>query len=759
MKSSSIIKTRSLDLLQGCAVGFLSALLSNARVLGSFSPFGISFAAAIPKEYSLFALAGSACGYVIFGGITDNSSYIAALLLVTIFKFFIHLKGHTAETDSVIQGVIASVSLLTTTVISIVLHPVSTITILLKGSEVLLCGSMAFMVSMVVHSLSSPSHEYRFVEKASFAILCTITFLSLAPLELWNFRVARIIGIICICIGMYWIGYAGGVLVAILFTIAMTLYDTNLAVSSGCLIVAAFIGGVFRPLGKIAQVTMFIASATFSAVVLGVEQVTTLDMVEVLLGSAVFFFFPDNILNRLFTKEKIPKVHRTHTDGMTSKLEFVADSLTDLQHSIEKVSNHMEAAAENDIFHIYAKTSEKVCKNCGLNTFCWGAAYGDMTHALNNLTKLLRTKGKVEKDTAPFFFQQKCCQPEEFLQEINLNYKEFLAKEAATRRVVEARLMAINQLEGISGMLCEMSKELSDIIANDPKANLVVQEAFQEIGCQPKEIHCYYDKYDRLYCDIYLAQRPDDFHLEQISEQLTEHLNREMELPSVVSSDLSTKVSYFERANFRVDFHASQISNNNNRYCGDSFEYFMDSKGFAHIILSDGMGSGARAAVDSTMTCSIARKLLQTGFGFDATFQLVNLAFLVKSREESLATLDVCTIDLYTGMAEFAKSGAASSFVMRNGKVVRIECSSLPIGILQGIQYDKEDMKLNRGDLVVMVSDGALASGEDWISSELELYSQLSSREISQKLCAEAQRRRIDGHSDDITVVAIRLKK
>ena len=58
-----------------------------------------------------------------------------------------------------------------------------------------------------------------------------------------------------------------------------------------------------------------------------------------------------------------------------------------------------------------------------------------------------------------------------------------------------------------------------------------------------------------------------------------------------------------------------------------------------------------------------------------------------------------------------------------------------------------------------MVSDGALASGEDWISSELELYSQLSSREISQKLCAEAQRRRIDGHSDDITVVAIRLKK
>ena len=99
MKSSSIIKTRSLDLLQGCAVGFLSALLSNARVLGSFSPFGISFAAAIPKEYSLFALAGSACGYVIFGWITDNSSYIAALLLVTFFKFFTPLYRKCCQPD------------------------------------------------------------------------------------------------------------------------------------------------------------------------------------------------------------------------------------------------------------------------------------------------------------------------------------------------------------------------------------------------------------------------------------------------------------------------------------------------------------------------------------------------------------------------------------------------------------------------------------------------------------------------------------
>ena len=63
------------------------------------------------------------------------------------------------------------------------------------------------------------------------------------------------------------------------------------------------------------------------------------------------------------------------------------------------------------------------------------------------------------------------------------------------------------------------------------------------------------------------------------------------------------------------------------------------------------------------MTCNFVLKLLKAGFGFDAALKLINSALLVKAGDESLATLDIGCIDLYTGNAEFLKAGAACSFV------------------------------------------------------------------------------------------------
>lgn len=66
---------------------------------------------------------------------------------------------------------------------------------------------------------------------------------------------------------------------------------------------------------------------------------------------------------------------------------------------------------------------------------------------------------------------------------------------------------------------------------------------------------------------------------------------------------------------------------------------------------------------------------------------------------------------------------------------------------------------LDSGDVVVMVSDGVLETGTEWVEAELELYGDKSPKELAEDICREAQRRRIDGHSDDITVLAARLKK
>ena len=167
------------------------------------------------------------------------------------------------------------------------------------------------------------------------------------------------------------------------------------------------------------------------------------------------------------------------------------------------------------------------------------------------------------------------------------------------------------------------------------------------------------------------------------------------------------------------------------------------------------MGSGGRAAVDSAMTCGLLMRMLRCGFAFDAALKLVNAALLVKSSDESLATLDVVRLNLFNGQVELFKAGAAPTFVRRNGMTGAIACSSLPVGILKGVCCEKRTLTLGKGDILVQVSDGVIGEDYEWIGSVLELWRDGTAAELAEKIAAEAVRRRIDGHEDDITVTVI----
>ena len=105
------------------------------------------------------------------------------------------------------------------------------------------------------------------------------------------------------------------------------------------------------------------------------------------------------------------------------------------------------------------------------------------------------------------------------------------------------------------------------------------------------------------------------------------------------------------------------------------------------------------------------------------------------------------------------KAGAAPTFVRHGNKVVRIESSSLPAGILMGVGFEKKSMTLGDNDLVVMVSDGCLAPDEEWIQAEIETYGRKDAEELTQRLITQAQKRQPDGHDDDITVIAARISR
>ena len=130
---------------------------------------------------------------------------------------------------------------------------------------------------------------------------------------------------------------------------------------------------------------------------------------------------------------------------------------------------------------------------------------------------------------------------------------------------------------------------------------------------------------------------------------------------------------------------------------------------------------------------------------------------MVRTGDETLATLDVLCIDLTTGKGECLKAGAPVTFLRHKGEVRKVTFPSLPAGILQDITFGSEKFQLSCGDLVLMVSDGALCDGEDWIAEELARWKggASSMKLLSETILARAQQRRSDQHDDDITALAV----
>ena len=168
------------------------------------------------------------------------------------------------------------------------------------------------------------------------------------------------------------------------------------------------------------------------------------------------------------------------------------------------------------------------------------------------------------------------------------------------------------------------------------------------------------------------------------------------------------------------------------------------------------MGTGSRAAVDSAMAAELFSKLVKSGLGFDSALRIANSALLVKSSDESLATLDAVCLDLYTGKADFMKAGAAATFIRHKDSVAMLEQASLPIGILRDISFSRATAPLSKGDVILMVSDGILGDCNTWIQHELKQWStEKSPDDLAHLILNGACERKMGKHLDDMTVIAV----
>jgi stage II sporulation protein E len=143
---------------------------------------------------------------------------------------------------------------------------------------------------------------------------------------------------------------------------------------------------------------------------------------------------------------------------------------------------------------------------------------------------------------------------------------------------------------------------------------------------------------------------------------------------------------------------------------------------------------------------------------------MVNSALVLNGREGMFSTLDLCAVDLYSGICSFLKAGASATFIRRDHWVEAIESESLAAGLIQQMDFELASRKLYHGDYLIMMTDGVLDALPKEREEETMKEIILDVRQETPKDMSRGILERVLGYSDyhardDMTVLVAGLWK
>jgi stage II sporulation protein E len=159
----------------------------------------------------------------------------------------------------------------------------------------------------------------------------------------------------------------------------------------------------------------------------------------------------------------------------------------------------------------------------------------------------------------------------------------------------------------------------------------------------------------------------------------------------------------------------------------------------------------------------LLQKFLLSGIEEKIAIKSVNSVLSLRTTDEIFSTLDLAMIDLQDAKAKFLKICSIPSFIKRGDKVMKIESSNLPMGIIQEFDVDVVCEDLKAGDLLIMMSDGIFEAPKHvenfdfWMKRKIKELQTDDPQEIADLILEEVIRVRgtID---DDMTIVTAKIK-
>ncbi|WP_210367837.1 stage II sporulation protein E [Bacillus sp. REN3] len=772
-------KIESILVKRGYLFLFIGFLLGRALILAKLTPFSLPFFAAVylirkdRAPIALFGLVAGAATLSLGDAVYTFGSLILFLLIYRLTKkwfnnglkvlpfyiFFTIFAGKLLKalimtgTISLYEGMMAGVE---------------------AGLSLVL--TFIFLQSIPLLMTSKRKQSLKTEEIVCLIIMLASVMTGTIGWSLYELSIEHVMSRYLVLLFAFVAGATVGSTVGVVTGLIFSLANVSSFFHMSLLAFSGLLGGLLKE-GKKPGVALGLFIATLLIGMYGEGGgALSKTMMESAAAVLLFFLTPQSLTSKMakyipgtpeYTAEqqqymrKMRDVTAQRVVQFSNVFEALSKSFTTLHSQDETIET------DRDLDYFLSNVTEKTCQTCFKKDHCWtrnfNTTYDYMSEIMHEMDQ---HSGNVHPKLSREW-DRHCTRSKKVMEIMQQQLTYYQANKKLKKQVQESRRLVADQLLGVSEVMGDFAKEIQRERENHHKQEEQILDALQGFGIHIEHVEIYSLEQGNVDIDMTIPYCQGHGECEKLIAPMLSDILQENIL--VDSEECSTFPNGFCHVTFRsakayiVTTGVAHAAKDGDLVSGDSYSTIELSGGKYAIAISDGMGNGERAHSESRDTLLLLQQILQSGIEEKVAIKSVNSILSLRTTDEIFSTLDLVVIDLQNASSRFLKIGSTPSFIKRNGKIIKVQASNLPMGILQEFEVDVVGEQLKAGDLLIMMSDGVFEGPKHVENYDLWMKRKISELEtddpqaIADLIMEEVIRSRGGSIEDDMTVVAAKI--
>lgn len=220
--------------------------------------------------------------------------------------------------------------------------------------------------------------------------------------------------------------------------------------------------------------------------------------------------------------------------------------------------------------------------------------------------------------------------------------------------------------------------------------------------------------------------------------------------------------------NLCIDLGYKSVNHYGEELCGDHIEIVEQDENSSVIVLADGLGSGVKASILSTLTSKIISTMMAAGLPIDECVSTIAATLPVCSeRRVAYSTFTIMHI-IDNEVMEMIQYDNPQVIMLREGQNYEYHMTEM---VLDGKKIFKSSIRLEEGDIFIAMSDGCPYAGTEqslnynWKREDITAFMEvmamngLTAKNLATLLVDECYKLYGEKPGDDTTACVVKVRK